>query len=93
MRFSTAALAIVCPLVGAMDFISPSGGSTLIKETSVDVKWRFVDTDPEDFSIYLWNFATFPPFNQSLALDVQTPLGAYTVRIPCSVNSGPGFQL
>lgn len=95
MRFTTIALAIVCPLVGAIQFTNPAPDSTLTlaKGSSFDVSWDPVDTDPEVLSIYLWNFVNFPPYSQSLALDIQTSLKAYTVTIPCSADSASGFQL
>ena len=93
MFFLITFLAIAWPLVAAIQFTSPPGGSQLTKGSTVDVTWTFVDTDPEVFSIYLWNFVNFPPYYLLLAEDVDTTLSTYKVRIPCDVDSSSGYQL
>ena len=93
MHFPITLLAIVWPLVGAIQFSGPAENSTLLKGSNVDVTWTYVDTDPSTFSIYLWNFVNFPPYYELLAQDIPISLSSYNVHIPCSVDSSFGFQL
>ncbi len=71
----------------------PAENATLAKGADYGLTWSSVDTDASTFSIYLVNFVNWPPFYTPLALDIETALGAYTVRVPCAVDSSYGFQL
>ncbi|KAJ9132422.1 hypothetical protein NKR23_g11208 [Pleurostoma richardsiae] len=92
MRFLLALAVALAPLAAAIQFTSPAENSTLTKGSTVDLTWTSVDTDPTTFSIYLVNFVNFPPFYTPLALDVDTSLSSYNVRVPCAVDSSYGFQ-
>jgi hypothetical protein len=93
MRFLVAVLALVAPMVAAIQFTSPSANSTLTKGSTFDLTWSTVDTDPTTFSIYLVNFVNWPPYYTLLAEDIETALGDFQVRVPCSAASSSGFQL
>jgi hypothetical protein len=86
-------LALVAPLVSAIQFREPVLNSTLAKGETYNVKWDSVDTDPSKFSIYLVNFADWPPFYTQVASDVETSAGQHDVTVPCAVASSWGFQL
>ena len=81
----------VLPLVQAIQFNPVANTETGSKVT---VTWTSVDTDPSIFSLYLWNFADFPPYYEPLAFGVNTTSGSISVRIPCSIPvAGGGYQL
>lgn len=86
-------VAALAPLAAAIQFTNPAENSTLTKGANFDLTWTSVDTDPTNFSIYLVNFVNFPPFYTPLALDIDTSLSEYSVRVPCSVDDSYGFQL
>ncbi|KAH8882512.1 hypothetical protein GQ53DRAFT_772394 [Thozetella sp. PMI_491] len=93
MRASTLSLAaLAAPLVSAIAFTSPAENSTVTKGAEYELTWSSVDTDPSVFSIYLVNFVDWPPYYTPLALDIETGLGAYTVRVPCEAATSYGFQ-
>lgn len=85
--------ALVAPLVSAMHFTQPTLNSTLGMGEAYRVKWASVDTDPTTFSIYLVNFANWPPFYTQLASNVQTSAGEHQVTVPCGLDSSWGYQL
>jgi hypothetical protein len=85
--------ALLAPLAAAIQFTSPAENATLTKDTTVDLTWTSVDTDPTTFSIYLVNFVNWPPFFTPLKYDVPTSAGTASVRVPCGVDSSYGFQL
>nr|XP_036582653.1 extracellular proline-serine rich protein [Colletotrichum truncatum]KAF6791444.1 extracellular proline-serine rich protein [Colletotrichum truncatum] len=93
MRFFTAALALVAPLVvSAIEFTSPSLNSTVTKGTKYELSWNTVDTDPSIFSVYLVNFVNWPPSYTLLAQNIETSAGAASVQIPCSAANSGGYQ-
>jgi hypothetical protein len=77
----------VLPFVQAIQFNPVSNSATGSKVT---VTWSSVDTDPAVFSLYLWNFAVFPPYYEPLAFGVNTTSGTASVRIPCSIPGASG---
>ncbi|KAK3945222.1 Ser-Thr-rich glycosyl-phosphatidyl-inositol-anchored membrane family-domain-containing protein [Diplogelasinospora grovesii] len=91
MRFLSL-LALAAPLVSAIQFTDPAANATVSKGATYDLTWSTVDTDPSTFSIYLVNFANWPPSYQPLALDVETALGAYEVNVPCNIDNSWGYQ-
>lgn len=91
---SLATLASILPaLVQGISFTSPASSDVITKGSQITAKWTSVDTDPTVFSIYAWNFVQWPPYYEALAYDVDTTVGEATVRIPCHVANGEGWQL
>lgn len=91
---SLAALATILPsaFVNGIAFTSPTSSDVITKGTEVTAKWTTVDTDPSVFSLYIWNFAAWPPYYEGLAYGVDTAAGEVTVRVPCHVSNGEGWQ-
>ncbi len=85
--------ALAAPLVSAIAFTDPAENATVAKGADYELTWTSVDTDPSTFSIYLVNFVNWPPYYTPLALDIETSLGAYSVRVPCAADDSYGFQL
>lgn len=91
---SAAALAGVLPcLVQGISFTTPAASDAVTKGGDLTATWTSVDTDPSVFSLYLWNFAQWPPYYEGLAYGVDTAAGQATVRVPCLVGNGEGWQL
>lgn len=88
-----AAAALIPTLVQGIAFTSPASSDFVTKGSEVTAKWTSVDTDPEHFSLYIWNFEAWPPYYEGLAYGVETSAGEFTVRIPCHVDNGEGWQL
>ncbi|KAJ5935087.1 hypothetical protein N7466_004634 [Penicillium verhagenii] len=80
-------------LAAAIDITSPAANSTYAAGSTVNVEWTSVDTDPTNFSLYLWNFVSWPPSYVPLALDVPTSDLSYSVQIPCDTNPDWGYQI
>jgi len=77
----------VLPFVQAIQFGQVPNSAT---GSNVTVTWTSVDTDPTTFSLYLWNFAIFPPYYEPLAFGLNTTSGTVSVRIPCSIPAASG---
>lgn len=91
---SLAALAGLLPsLVQGIDFTSPTTSDVITKGSDITATWTSVDTDPSIFSLYVWNFVNWPPYYEALAYGVDTTAGEVTVRIPCHISNGEGWQL
>lgn len=93
MRFELSVLALGAQLVSAITFTAPEANSTLARGSTYDLQWSSVDTDTTGFSVYLVNFVNWPPFYTALEYDVETISGDVSVRIPCDVDAGYGYQL
>ncbi|KAL5341389.1 hypothetical protein BJX70DRAFT_395778 [Aspergillus crustosus] len=91
IRFGISA-ALLNSLASAISIISPVANSTYAAGSSVTVKWTTVDTDPSVFSLYLWNFVSWPPSYIPLATDIPTADESHTVQIPCDTNPEWGYQ-
>lgn len=90
---SLASLALLLPsLVRGIAFTSPAASDVLTKGSEVTARWTTVDTDPSVFSLYIWNFAAWPPYYEGLAYGVDTAAGEVTVRVPCHIDGGEGWQ-
>jgi hypothetical protein len=81
------------PLVAAIQITSPAANSTYAAGSTITVEWTSVDTDPANFSLYLWNFVSWPPSYVSLATDVPTSDLSFSVQIPCDTNPEWGYQI
>lgn len=91
---SVAALIGVLPsLVQGISLTSPASTDVITKGSDITATWTSVDTDPSVFSLYLWNFVQWPPYYEGLAYGVDTTAGELTVRVPCHINNGEGWQL
>lgn len=91
---SLAALAGLLPhLVQGITLTSPAASSVLTKGSDITATWTSVETDPSVFSLYLWNFVQWPPYYEGLAYGVDTTAGEITVRLPCHIDNGEGWQL
>jgi hypothetical protein len=80
-------------MASAIKINTPIANSTQIAGGSTLVQWSTVDTDPDQFSIYLVNFVNWPPSYVPLALDVPTAAKAATVQIPCDTDPSWGYQI
>jgi len=88
-------LSILCyaiSFVAAVQFTNPNAGDTLLQGHTYTVTWTSVDTDPTEFSIYLWNFKYYEPFYTYIT-QVQTSAGSVDITIPCDVKAEDGWQL
>ncbi|KAJ5668634.1 uncharacterized protein N7477_007204 [Penicillium maclennaniae] len=80
-------------LVKAIQITSPVANSTYAAGSTVAIEWTSVDTDPTNFSLYLWNFVSWPPSYVPLAMDVPTSDLSHSVQIPCDTNPEWGYQI
>lgn len=80
-------------LVAAIEITSPAANTTYAAGSIVNVEWTSVDTDPTNFSLYLWNFVSWPPSYAPLAIDVPTSDLSYSVQIPCDTTPDYGYQI
>lgn len=80
-------------LAAAINITSPAANTTYAAGSTVAVRWTSVDTDPTNFSLYLWNFVSWPPTYVPLALDIPTADLSYSVQIPCDTNPEWGYQI
>jgi hypothetical protein len=80
-------------LVAAIQITSPAANSTYTAGSTITIKWTSVDTDPPNFSLYLWNFVSWPPSYVPLATNVPTSDLLYSVQIPCATNPEWGYQI
>ncbi|GFF47057.1 LOW QUALITY PROTEIN: serine/threonine-rich protein adg2 [Aspergillus udagawae] len=80
-------------LAAAINITSPAANTTYAAGSTVTVKWTSVDTDPINFSLYLWNFVSWPPTYVPLALDIPTADLSHSVQIPCDTNPEWGYQI
>lgn len=88
-------LATLIAAASAYQVLTPTLNSTVVKGSTIDVRYTSVDTDASTFSVYLTNFQTahWPPTVLSLAQNVRREAGVVSVRIPCDVTSDYGWQL
>ncbi|KAL3443589.1 Ser-Thr-rich glycosyl-phosphatidyl-inositol-anchored membrane family-domain-containing protein [Aspergillus insuetus] len=84
---------LLSSLAAAISITEPSENSTYAAGSTVTVKWSTVDTDPTTFSLFLWNFVSWPPTYVPLAYDIPTTDESHTVQIPCDTNPEWGYQL
>lgn len=103
-RLCPAALAALLPPLGplllllpsparAIAFTSPASSDAVARGGEVTARWTTVDADPRAFSLYAWNFASWPPYYEGLAYGVDAAAGEATVRLPCRLAAGGGWQL
>lgn len=85
-------LSTLVSFCSAINFTYPTGGITLSRGSTYDVTWTTVDTDPTQFSIYLWNFVSYPPY-YTFITQVQTSAESQNVTIPCNVPAEDGWQM
>ncbi|KAL2848784.1 Ser-Thr-rich glycosyl-phosphatidyl-inositol-anchored membrane family-domain-containing protein [Aspergillus pseudodeflectus] len=92
IKFISSAL-LLSSLAAAISITEPSENSTYAAGSTVTVKWSTVDTDPSTFSLFLWNFVSWPPTYVPLAYDIPTTDESHTVQIPCDTNPEWGYQI
>ncbi|KAL4778893.1 Ser-Thr-rich glycosyl-phosphatidyl-inositol-anchored membrane family-domain-containing protein [Aspergillus varians] len=92
IRFAMSTL-LLDSLAAAMSIVEPTANSTYAAGSTITVNWTTVDTDPSFFSLYLWNFVSWPPSYVALAIDIPTAEQSATVQIPCDTNAEWGYQL
>ncbi|KAE8349999.1 Ser-Thr-rich glycosyl-phosphatidyl-inositol-anchored membrane family-domain-containing protein [Aspergillus coremiiformis] len=93
MRFLLPMSLVLTPLVSAINIMNPAANSTYAAGSTITVNWTTVDTDPSQFSLYLWNFVSWPPSYVPLAENVPTGARSYSVKIPCDTNPEWGYQI
>ncbi|KAF7593545.1 hypothetical protein BBP40_011273 [Aspergillus hancockii] len=84
---------LFAPLAAAISIIQPATNSTHAAGSTITVNWTTVDTDPTEFSLYLWNFVSWPPSYVPLALNVPTSDQSHSVQIPCDTTPEWGYQI
>lgn len=89
---SLSIISLVISWASAIQFTDPVAGSTLSRGSNFQLNWTSVDTDPNSFSVYLWNFKYYPPFYAYLKT-VNTADQTTTVTVPCDVAGLDGYQL
>ncbi|KAL4900085.1 Ser-Thr-rich glycosyl-phosphatidyl-inositol-anchored membrane family-domain-containing protein [Aspergillus multicolor] len=85
--------ALLASLASAISITEPTANSTFAAGSAITVNWITVDTDPSTFSLYLWNFVSWPPSYVPLATNISTDEESHTVQIPCDTNPEWGYQL
>lgn len=93
MRFVIPLIVSLGSLVNAIQITSPAANSTYAAGSTITVEWTTVDTDPTNFSLYLWNFVSWPPSYVPLAMNVPTSDLFHSVQIPCDTNPEWGYQI
>ncbi|RAL08535.1 GPI anchored serine-threonine rich family protein [Aspergillus homomorphus CBS 101889] len=94
MRLSTPAiLASITTLASAISITRPGLNATYAAGSTITVNWTSVDTDPSHFSLYLWNFESWPPSYVPLAVDIATAELSHRVEIPCDTAPEWGYQI
>lgn len=95
-----AALAVSFPLSQAIRFSYPESADNAYsvdlsfrKGDTVNVTWDSVPTDPNKFSLYLWEFVTYPPAYELVAYNVDTATGSATFKVPCHIKPSSNWQL
>lgn len=98
--FLAAVLAISSPLAQAIRFTYPepaenaySVNLSFAKGDTVNVTWDTVPTDPEKFSLYLWEFVNFPPAYELVAYNIETDAKGATFKVPCHIKASSNWQL
>lgn len=86
-------LALAAPLASAIQFSNPTVNSTLTRGSTFDLQWSSVDTDPENFSVYLVNFVNWPPYYAPVSYGVDATTGETSIKVPCDVDPSYGYQL
>ncbi|KAJ5999266.1 hypothetical protein N7451_007076 [Penicillium sp. IBT 35674x] len=93
MRSAIPLIVSFASLVAAIDITNPAANTTYAAGSTINVEWTSVDTDPTNFSLYLWNFVSWPPSYVPLAIDVPTSDLSHSVQIPCDTNPEWGYQI
>ncbi|KAL4966953.1 GPI anchored serine-threonine rich family protein [Aspergillus stella-maris] len=94
MRFTL--VTSVLPLavsVGAIQVTEPKKNVEVDPSNSFDVKWTSVQGDASSFDLHLVNNAVYPPVDKTIASDVDTSDGSYTVDGIDGLADGPGYQI
>ncbi|KAL2871449.1 GPI anchored serine-threonine rich family protein [Aspergillus lucknowensis] len=94
MRFTL--VSSVLPLavsVGAISVTEPKKNVDIDPSESFDVKWDSVQGDASSFDLHLVNNAVYPPIDKTIAHDVDTSDGSYTVDGIKGLADGPGYQI
>lgn len=98
--FVLAALTLSSPLAQAIRFRYPKSADeahsvnlSLLKGDTVNVTWDTVATDPEKFSLYLWEFVKYPPTYEVVAYNVNTETKHASFKVPCNITSSSNWQL
>ena len=93
MRYLLSVFLLIVPFAAGIQFTSPAGGESFTQGEGVTVEWTSVDTDPSTFSLYLWNFANFPPFYELLLFNTETSTGTTIVSLPCGIVASDQYQM
>ncbi|KAL4938962.1 Ser-Thr-rich glycosyl-phosphatidyl-inositol-anchored membrane family-domain-containing protein [Aspergillus oleicola] len=94
MRFTL--VSSVLPLavsVGAISVTEPKKNSEIDPSESFTVKWDSVQNDATSFDLHLVNNAVYPPVDKTIASDVDTSDGSYTVDGISGLEDGSGYQI
>jgi len=91
MQYSVLLSALYASLALAVTVTSPDNTTTWNDSGSNTIKWTSVSTDPSTLNIVLINNAVFPNTQTTIASNVQTSLGSYTVN--SLTGNGVGYQV
>ncbi|KAL4794309.1 Ser-Thr-rich glycosyl-phosphatidyl-inositol-anchored membrane family-domain-containing protein [Aspergillus venezuelensis] len=94
MRFTL--VSSVLPLavsVGAIQVTEPKKNVEIDPSNGFDVKWDSVQGDVSSFDLHLVNNAVYPPVDKTIASDIDTSDGSYTVDGIDDLAAGPGYQI
>ncbi|POS74327.1 developmentally Regulated MAPK Interacting protein [Diaporthe helianthi] len=98
--FLIVALAISCPVAQAIQFNYPKSAESaysvnlsFLKGDTVNVTWDSVASDPEKFSLYLWEFVNYPPAYELVAYNVETEAGQASFKVPCHIEPSSNWQI
>lgn len=98
--FLVTAIAILSSLAQAIRFSYPTSADnahiadiSIVKGDTLNVTWDTVSTDPKNFSLYLWEFAAYPPAYELVAYNVDMEAEQATFKVPCNIKSSPDWQL
>lgn len=100
LPFLVATIAILSHVAQAIRFSYPTSAGnahsvdlSIVKGDTLNVTWDTVSTDPKKFSLYLWEFAAYPPAYELVAYNVDTEAKQATFKVPCNIKSSPDWQL
>ncbi|RJE19068.1 extracellular conserved serine-rich protein [Aspergillus sclerotialis] len=76
-----------------LDVTSPAKGQAIDFSKSNEVTWNSVSTDPSHFSIVVVDNTHYPPVSKTVADNVDTSKGSYTITPMPGLRSGTGYQI
>ncbi|MCJ1321983.1 hypothetical protein MMC15_007328 [Xylographa vitiligo] len=91
MQYSILLSALYASMALALNVTSPDNTTTWNDSGSNTIKWTSVSTDPSTMNIVLVNNVVNPSTQTTIASNVQTSSGSYTVS--SLIGNGAGYQV